>query len=143
SFDALDGDRVQLAKVPDPVSVLPIDQRPSVLLVSPADEGLAGVLMGEWHPDKHGKIPNPLKGMAKVVSSARLNGDPTRRWLFASPLENPAFCVAFLNGQDAPRVTQQASFRTDSIEYKVSLEYVAAPFSPTGAVVNSGVSEDD
>lgn len=103
--------------------------RPSYLLVPLALEDTANVLMAsETDPAQtNSRVPNPVRNMAQVVSDARLDADSTTRWYLAAGQQFDTIEVAFLDGNQAPTLEQQAGWTIDGTEFKVRIDVAAAP----------------
>lgn len=136
----LDADRLVLGAQKDVNNVDTLDLKPKVLLVPANLGGTAKVLVNaQFDPDATGQLqrPNMVNGIVRdVLDTARLAG--TRRYLFASPDELPAFVVVFLQGQRSPQLETHDDFRTDAMSWKIRHDFDVKPFDPRGAVTNAG-----
>lgn len=141
--EGLDADRVLMGSQTDPSDNEILDLRPAVLLVPLGLGGTARVVNdSQYDPGVEGEanrfmVPNKVRGLFRdVVDSARLSG--TRRYLFADPNIAPVLEVAFLEGQQAPRLESEDGWRFDGVEWKVIFDYAAAGVDFRGAVTNAG-----
>ena len=106
-----------------------------VLLRSAAlpQEGMSSAVYNQWND-----------GSIRPIVEQRLEPDsPTaaKPWyLAASPTQVSTIDVAFLNGRDAPEITEDMSFRTDAINYKVRACVGAGVMDFRGLVKNPGVT---
>lgn len=137
---ALDLDRVAMASQTDVGGNDFLDLRPAVLLVPLALGGTArSINDAQYDPDTANKLqkPNIVNGLFRdIVDTPRLSGN--RRYLFADPNEAPVLEVAFLDGNQEPRVEQQDGFTVDGTQYKVRLDFGVAAIDYRGAVTNAG-----
>lgn len=145
SADAIDKDRIKLAKQKDPNNQEFLDLRPAVLVV-PIDLGSTAreINSAEFDPDKVAAsasnrfmVPNRVRGLFRnVVDTPHLSG--TRRYLFADPAMHPAIEVAFLEGQQAPFLESQEGWRVDGIEWKARLDFGVAALDFRTCLTNAG-----
>lgn len=117
-----------------------LDIKPAIWLGPVAQRGNVIALVGaEFDPDTANKLqkPNIVKGIVSdIVATARLSG--TRYYLLADPSVAPVMEVAFLNGEQEPRVALQEGFRQQGVEWKVELDYGVGGIDFRGAVTNAG-----
>lgn len=146
SVATVDGARVAMGRQTDASnSATALNIRPAFLIVPMAIETSARTLMAsEWNPAEGGttsfREPNGVRGLAAVVSDARLDVDSTTRWyLAASPTQGDTVEVAFLDGNRAPMLEQQAGWSIDGTEYKVRIDVAAAAMDFRGLQRNDGV----
>ena len=140
AVDAIDADRVLMAKQKDPAGNEVLDLRPAILLVPIGLGGQARVINdAQFDPSVSNKfqVPNKVRGLFReIVDTPRLTG--TRRYLLADPAAAPVFEVAFLDGQREPFMESQDGWRVDGTEWKVRLDYGVAAVDFRGAVTNAG-----
>jgi ATP-dependent protease ClpP protease subunit len=118
-----------------------LDLMPKVLLVPLASRGTAVSLnASEYDPsatNNNSRRPNTVRGMFDdVIATARLAG--TRGYAFADPQQNPAFEVAFLDGQTEPYLEIQNGFDVDGSRMKVRLDFGVAAIDYRPAVTFAG-----
>lgn len=117
---------------------------PSFLLVPPSLENEALVLLNSAAaPDANmsSGVYNPWRdSRITPIVEARLEPDsgPAAWYLTASPNQVSTIDVAYLNGQDAPDVVEEMSFRTDAISYKARGCMGAGWMDWRGVVKNPG-----
>ena len=103
--------------------------RPSYFLVPLALEDTANVLMSsETNPAQtNSRVPNPVRNLATVVADPRLDANSTTAWYLAAGQQFDTIEVAFLDGNQAPTLEQQAGWSIDGTEFKVRIDVAAAP----------------
>ena len=69
-------------------------------------------------------VSNQVAGLAEVVAEARLDADSATRYYLAA--RGDTIQVAFLDGNQAPVLEQQAGWSIDGTEYKVRIDAAAA-----------------
>lgn len=73
--------------------------------------------------NKNNTVPNWVRGSFEVIADARLDTASATAWYGAA---NPAMCdtieVAYLDGNQAPTLEQQAGWGIDGVEFKVRLD---------------------
>ena len=85
--------------------------------------------------------PNPWSGRFEVITDARLDGQTsgTAAWyLFADPNDIAAFEVVFLDGVQTPFLDEMVDFDTDSMKFKVRLDYGIACGDWRAGYLNDG-----
>lgn len=138
----LDADRVLMARQKDPSGNDYLDIRPSVLLV-PVELGGTARVINEavYDPDTANKLqkPNMVNGLFQnIVDTPRLSG--TVRYLFANPMDEPVFEVAFLNGVESPFMETEEAFSVDGMKWKVRMDYGFGAIGWRGVVKNAGTA---
>ncbi len=105
--------------------------RPEFLIVPLSLEDVANVLMSsEFDPSdttSNNRAPNPARNTLEVVTDARLDADSSTRWYEAAGQTFDTIEVAFLDGNQAPTLEQQAGWSIDGTEFKVRIDIAAAP----------------
>ncbi|MET4696098.1 ClpP-like prohead protease/major capsid protein fusion protein [Endozoicomonas lisbonensis] len=102
---------------------------PGYLLTPVALEGTAGTLLrSEADPSKtNSKAANPVYNMVDPVSEARLDSASAEdSYLVAGDMYD-TIEVAYLDGNPAPRLEQQAGWSVDGTEFKVAIDAGVAP----------------
>lgn len=117
--------------------------RLAYLLVPLALEGLARtVATSEFEvgaATKNNTTPNTVRNTFEVISDARLDEASATGWYGAANGNvNDTIEVAYLNGNDAPTLEQQAGWSVDGVEFKVRHEAGVAPLDFRGLVRNPG-----
>ncbi len=118
----IDAARAKMAKQKDGAGhAVALNIRPRFLIVPVELEGTARVLLeSEFDPAQTQRVPNAVRGIATLVSDARLSG---AGWFLASdPVSHDTIEVAYLNGNSAPVLEQQNGFRVDGVEFKVRMD---------------------
>lgn len=88
---------------------------------------------------KNNTTPNTVRGTFEVISDARLDEASATGWYGAANGNvNDTIEVAYLNGNDAPTLEQQAGWSVDGVEFKVRHEAGVAPLDFRGLVRNPG-----
>lgn len=107
-----------------PDEAVTLNIRPRYLIVPVTVQGLANQLMnsrtsvGQANP----QVASRVQDMAAVISDARLDNASLTAWyLAASPSDTDTIEVAYLNGQQAPTLTEQEGFRTDGVDFKIRM----------------------
>lgn len=118
-----------------------LDIRPTAVLANRALDGQLKVLIGaEYDPDTANKLqkPNIARNLVSVIATTpRLAAAPW--YLFADPNVAPVIEVVFLDGQREPRLTQEESFRTGGLAWRVELPFGVGAVDYRGAYKNPGV----
>ena len=131
SVTTVDQMRVAMGTQTDP-SGATLNIRPSVLLCGLGYEGTASTLRNaQFDPDATdaGNRPNWVAGTFEVVADARIDGwtNSTNWFMIADPAMFDCIEVVFLNGVETPYLEQRDGFTIDGTEYKVRLDFGAAP----------------
>lgn len=128
SVASLDDARARMMKQKDPDGIAQaLNIRPMWIIVPVALEGTARVLMdSEKDPgvlNVNAARPNYMRGMAKVVSDARLDVASTSAWyLAADGAQHDTIEVSYLYGNDKPYIEQQQGWNVDGLEFKVRID---------------------
>lgn len=114
--------------------------RPRFFLVPVELEGSARTLMAsEFDPSKTQRTPNHVRGLAEVISEARLSANSTTAWyLAADPSAVDTIEVAYLNGVNTPLLEQRDGWNVDGVEFKVRLDAGVQAFDHRGLYKNAG-----
>jgi hypothetical protein len=125
-------------------SATALNIRPSYLLVPMALEDTARVLMeSNLNPEEGGttsfRAPNTIRNLANVVTDARLDIDSVTAYYLAAGQQFDTVEVAFLDGNQAPMLEQQAGWSIDGTEFKVRIDVAAAPMEFRTWQKNDGV----
>ncbi|MCK9469036.1 MAG: ATP-dependent Clp protease proteolytic subunit [Porticoccaceae bacterium] len=131
----IDAARVKMATQKDGPAALNI--RPAFLLCDVALEGAAKVaLESEFEVGASAKsntVPNSVRGIASVISDARL-ANHSAWYLLASPTIHDTIEVLYLDGQQAPVLEQQSGWNVDGVEFKVRMDAAAKAWDYRGMV---------
>lgn len=144
STSSVDGVRVAMAKQKLPGQTSGGSNiRLKYLLVPVALEGLARTVADSefevGSATKNNTTPNSVRGTFEVISDARLDDNSATAWYGAANGQiNDTIEVAYLNGNDAPTLEQQAGWSVDGVEFKVRHEAGVAPLDFRGLVKNPG-----
>jgi len=140
----LDGARAVMAKQKDPSANQFLALRPAVWL-GPVE--LGGVAK-QFNASTTDPTDNKAQGVSNkvlnlfrdIVDSPYLSAtSATRHYLLADPALYPVFAVAFIDGQEAPRIESEQSFNFDGLQLKVIVDYGTAVIDFRGAVTCAGV----
>lgn len=117
-----------------------LDIQPYAILAhSNLDGTLKSIIGAEFDPDSSVKVNKPnivRNAVSQIVTSPRLGNAPW--YLFADPNINPVIEVVFLNGQREPRLTQEESFRTGGLSWRVELPFGVGAIDYRGTYQNDG-----
>ena len=142
SVDSLDADRVLMAQQMDPSQNDYLDIRPSILVLPIGLGGTARVINSStYDPESSSPLqkPNKVQGLFQdIVDTPRLSG--TARYLFADPMVEPVFEVAFLNGVQTPFMEMNEPFNVDGMQWKIRLDYGFGAIGWRGVVKNAGTA---
>jgi len=138
----VDAARAAMALQQDPdANATALNIRPAYFLVPVELEGSARALMTSEHdPAKTQKVPNHVRGVAEVISDARLSSDSATAWyLAADPRQVETIEVAYLNGNQSPTLEQRDGWNVDGVEFKVRLDAGVSTHDHRGLYKNAGV----
>jgi hypothetical protein len=139
---AVDAGRAAMAlqKDPDEHATGGLNIRPAYFLVPVGLEGKASALMAsEFDPAGTQRNPNTVRGLAKVISEARLSTVSTAVWyLAANPNANDTIEVAYLNGNSNPVLEQRDGWSVDGVEFKVRIDAGVKALDFRGLYKSSG-----
>lgn len=142
SVASLDADRVLMAQQMDPNQNDYLDIRPSILVLPIGLGGTARVLNSStYDPETSSPLqrPNIVNGLFQdIVDTPRLSG--TARYLFADPMVEPVFEVAFLNGVQTPFMETNMPFSVDGMQWKIRFDYGFGAIGWRGVVKNAGTA---
>jgi hypothetical protein len=140
SVVALDADRVAMGQQKDVSGNDFLDLSPAVLLLAKSLGGTAKVInTSTYDPDTSNKLQrgNMVYNLFRdIVDTARITG--TRRYLFADPTVAPVLEVAFLDGNDIPRIEAESGFDVDGSRMRVLFDYGVGAVDYRGAETNAG-----
>ncbi|MBM7424971.1 ClpP-like prohead protease/major capsid protein fusion protein [Spongiibacter marinus] len=132
---SVDAARVKMANQKDGDAILNL--RPKFLLCGTADEGAARVAMqSEFEVGasaKNNTVPNSVRGIAEVISDARL-ANHNGWYLLADQNMHDTIEVQYLDGQQAPVLEQQQGWNVDGTEFKVRMDAAAKAWDYRGMV---------
>ena len=117
--------------------------RPQYLLVPLALEDSARILMSsEFNPAEGTttsfRAPNIVRNLYTVVSDPRLDVNSSTKYYLAAGQQFDTVEVAFLDGNQAPMLEQQAGWSIDGTEFKVRIDVAAAPMDYRTWQTNDG-----
>jgi hypothetical protein len=117
-----------------------LDITPDVCVANRALRGsIITIVEAQYDPDTANKLqkPNMVKGIVNnIVTSPRATAAPW--YFFADPQAQPVIEVVFLNGQRAPKVSQEENFRTSGMAWKVELPFGVGAIDYRGGYKNPG-----
>lgn len=132
---SIDAARVLMAKQKDGSATLNL--RPSYLLCSTSNEGAAKVALGSEYEvgasNKNNTVPNSVRGIAEVLSDARLEGH-NGWYLQANQNMHDTIEVLYLDGNSAPVLEQQDGWNIDGTQFKVRIDAAAKAWDAKGMV---------
>lgn len=119
-----------------------IDVQPTFLVIPVEQETQAEVLLRSIAlptANMSAGVHNPWAGKLTPIAEPRLDDVSTKAWyLFASPSQVDTIEVAYLDGNEAPTITEHEEFRTDALAYKARLEMGAGVMDSVGVFRNPG-----
>lgn len=112
----------------DPSGLDPQNIQPRFLLCPVGKEDLAReVVLSGYNTDTTGQLKrNPIQdwGALEILSDPELDDNSATAWyLIADPTFRPLVQIHFLDGQRTPYVDNEEEFLTDSIRWKVRMDY--------------------
>ena len=117
--------KTAMRKQTDPSGNAVLNIRPAHFLVPPELEDTAQVLMtSEFDPSKTQRTPNPARGLAKVVTDARLT-DADAWYFLASAQQFDTILVGYLDGNPNPYLEEKEGWTVDGVEMKVRIDAAA------------------
>lgn len=121
----VDAMRVAMAKQTDGNATLNI--RMAKLIVPVALEGTAKVTMESEYEvgagAKNNTVPNSVRGLAEVISDARLDAVSAATWYGAADQNvHDTVEVQYLDGNQAPTLETQDGWTRDGVEFKVRMD---------------------
>lgn len=113
-----------LQKDPDEHATGGLNIRPAYMLVPVELQGKASALMAaEFDPAGTQRNPNIVRGLATVISDARLSTHSAAKWyLAANPQAHDTIEVSYLNGVANPTLEQKDGWNVDGVEFKVRID---------------------
>jgi ATP-dependent Clp endopeptidase proteolytic subunit ClpP len=141
SIASLGVGRVAMRKQKDAGLKETLNIEPGVLLTSVAKEDLARqIITSETDPaSSNARVPNIYRNRFTVVSDPYLDSIAANPWfLFANPADVAAFEVVFLDGIEEPYVDEAIDWDTDSMKFKVRMDYGIAIGDWRAAYKNAG-----
>lgn len=117
-----------------------LNMAPKFLLIPAALETVAEQLISSLvDPTKSNATPNPFANKLQIITETLLDADSSTAWyLLADPKMIPTIEVAFLEGEEGPRITQEDGFNVDGRSYKVRLVVGAKAIDHRGVIKNPG-----
>lgn len=115
--------------------------RPEFLIVPAALEGTANQVMQsefEVSSNKNATVPNQVRGMAEVISDARLDDTSAAAFYLMAGMMYDTIEVAYLDGIAEPTIEQQAGWDVDGTEFKVRIDAAVSPLDFRGMAKSSG-----
>lgn len=123
----IDAARVLMALQKDGTATL--NMRPAYFLCGPQDEAAAKVaLESEFEVGasaKNNTVPNSVRGLAQVITDARLTAAHNSWYLLADQNMHDTIEVLYLDGNSAPVLEQQSGWNVDGTEFKVRIDAAA------------------
>ncbi len=141
SSASVDAMRVLMATQKDPgENATALNIRLAHLIVPVQLEGLAKVVTESETEisatNSNSKRPNSVRGIAGVISDARLTGNA---WFGAgSAAMNDTVEVSYLDGNESPYLEQQAGWSIDGVEFKVRLDAAVKAIDFRALAKNAG-----
>ncbi|ESY72528.1 hypothetical protein X740_33235, partial [Mesorhizobium sp. LNHC221B00] len=137
----LDAARAKMAlqKDPDDLAEGGLNIRPAYFLTPVEIAGTAAALMASQYAPGTTTDPNIVRGLAEVISDARLSTDSAIKWyLAANPNTTDTIEVAYLNGVSQPTLEQKDGWNVDGVEFKVRLDAGVKPLDFRGLYRSTG-----
>jgi len=142
STATLDAMRVAMATQKDRSgNSVALNIRPTYLLVPVALEGATKVVVeSEFDPSKTQRVPNSVRGIAEVISDARLDAASAAAWYAAAnAAATDTIEVAYLDGVQSPTLEQEEGWKVDGLEFKVRMDAGVKALAWEGLYKNPGV----
>ncbi|WP_217577335.1 ClpP-like prohead protease/major capsid protein fusion protein [Mesorhizobium sp. GbtcB19] len=131
--------KMALQKDPDDLAEGGLNIRPAYMLVPVELQGTAAALMASQYAPGTTTDPNIVKGIAEVVSDARLSTDSALKWyLAANPGTTDTVEVSYLNGVSQPTLEQKDGWNVDGVEFKVRIDAGVKPLDFRGLYRSTG-----
>jgi hypothetical protein len=108
----------------------------AILLVSPTNLTLAETLLAQIVPNIASSV-NIFAGRIRPVGDANL-GTGTRFYVLADPGTLANYVYGFLGGVEGPRTALRDGWRSDGIEFKLSLDFGCGTIDFRGGVTGAG-----
>lgn len=108
----------------------------AIVLVSPTNLTNAETLLSAIYPAQASNV-NIFAGRLRAIGDANL-GTGTRFYVLADPSVLPNYVYGFLGGAEGPRTELQNGFRTDGIEFKLSIDFGCGAIEFRGGVTGAG-----
>jgi phage major head subunit gpT-like protein len=84
-------------------------------------------------------IYNPWEGKLIPIADPRLSANSTTAWyLVADPAQIGTIDVAYLDGNQAPTLSEEEMFERDAVRFKIRHDFNAAPIEYRGMYKNTG-----
>ncbi len=81
------------------------------------------IIAGEFDPaGGDAKVPNAIRNFATVISDAELDEVSASNWYLVAGRGYDTIEVAYLDGDESPRLEQQAGWTVDGVEFKVGID---------------------
>lgn len=114
-------------KDPDSYADGGLNIRPSYVLAPVALEGAISVVLASEREvtasNRNNTTPNSVRGMATLITDARLDADSTTAYYFAAnPSTYDGIEVSYLDGNSSPMMEQQRGWNVDGTEFKVRID---------------------
>lgn len=144
SVSTVDAMITAMALQTDPSGNAILNINPKYLLVPKALRATAEVLMAATLNPAEGTTtsftePNSVRGVAQVVSDARLDAASTTAWyMLADQNMHDTVEIAFLNGQSTPYTESRDGWTSDGVEFKVRIDAAAAALDFRGIQKHAG-----
>lgn len=108
---------------------------PAFVIVPAALEGTASQILTSTSvpgENMNSGISNPVGNMGELVVESRLDGANPNQWFVAAEQGADTIEVAYLDGQDAPYLEQQAGWTVDGTSFKARIDAGVAPLDFRG-----------
>lgn len=120
-------DAMRVAMARQTLNGVTLNIRPFYFVVPVEIEGATRVVMNSEFEvgasAKNNTVPNSVRGIAEVISDARLTGGANPAWYgVANPAMHDTVEVAYLDGNDQPTLEQQDGWKVDGTEFKVRID---------------------
>lgn len=101
-----------------------LNVRPGFVIAPVALEDIfRSLLAAEYDPAQaEARVPNPVRNMAEVIADAELDEVSTSAWYLVGGRGYDTIEVAYLDGDERPRLEQKSGWTVDGVEFKVSID---------------------
>ena len=132
---ALSAVRLAMRGQKDLNGTTPINAVPKFLLVSPAKETEAEVVLASLAAGKIADV-NPFSGSLQLLVEPRFSGNAWR--VFADPAQLPVLEYAYLSSAQGPQMATREGWDVLGMEFRVVLDFGCGVIDHRGAYLNAG-----
>lgn len=139
SADSIATTRLKMVAQTDMDGKTKLNLRPAFMLLPAALEYKAEQLMGSFTPAVAGNVtPESMRKLTPIVEPRLDDVSATAFYLAASPAQLAGLEYAYLEGNEGPYTETRQGFDVDGVEFKVRLDFGAAPIDYRPFAKNAG-----